>query len=90
MLINLSAKENIEIEFELFKNNKYHSLIKWNHNNTFKLPKLIENAYIQHKITKEEKYEYERRLYELIFKINTEDNFPPFFYLFLRTFFMII
>jgi hypothetical protein len=47
MLINLSAKEKIEIEFQLFKNKKYESLIKWTDHKSFKLPKLIENGYIQ-------------------------------------------
>jgi hypothetical protein len=72
MLINLSAKEEIEIEFQLFKNKKYESLIKWTDHKSFKLPKLIENGYIQNKITKEERNDYEMRLYEIIFKINTE------------------
>jgi len=72
MLINLSAKEEIEIEFELLKNKKYESLIKWTDHKSFKLPKLIEKAYIEHKITKEEKNNYEMKLYEIIFKINTE------------------
>jgi hypothetical protein len=68
----LTAKDNIEIEFELLKKEKYHSIIKWTDNKTFKLPKLIEDSYIQNKITKEEKNMYEMKLYELIFKTNNE------------------
>ena len=66
MLFHLTAKEEIEVELELFKNNK--SLIKLTDSKTFKL---IENSYIQNKITKEEKYKYEMKLYEIIFEINT-------------------
>ena len=33
---------------------------------------MIEKSYIEHKITKEEKNNYEMKLYEIIFKINTE------------------
>jgi hypothetical protein len=72
MLINPSGKEAIEVEFELFKNKKYESLIKWTDHKSFKLPKLIEQSYIEHKITKDEKDMYEMKLYEIIFKINTE------------------
>lgn len=70
MLFHLTAKEEIEVELEeLFKNNK--SLIKLTDSKTFKLSKLIENSYIENKITKEEKYKYEMKLYEIIFEINT-------------------
>jgi hypothetical protein len=71
MLFHLTAKEEIEVELELFKNNKYKSLIKLTDSKTFKLPKLIENSYIENKITKEEKDKYEMKLYEIIFEINT-------------------
>jgi hypothetical protein len=69
MLFHLTAKEEIEVELELFKNNK--SSIKLTDSKTFKLPKLIENIYIQNKITKEEKDKYEMKLYDIIFEINT-------------------
>jgi hypothetical protein len=71
MLFNLTAKEEIDVELELFKNKKYKSLIKLTDSKTFKLPKLIENSYIENKITKEEKDKYEMKLYEIIFEINT-------------------
>ena len=72
MLLNLTAKEEIEVELELFQNTKYKSLIKLTDSKTFKLPKLIEDSYIQNKITKEEKDKYEMKLYEIIFEINTD------------------
>jgi|688.fasta_scaffold09537_13 hypothetical protein len=58
MITNLNA---IEKEFELTDNN------------IFKLRKLIEDSYIQHKITKEEKNMYEMKLNKLIFQTNNKE-----------------
>jgi hypothetical protein len=70
MIINLNTKENIERKFELLKNKKYISLT----NDTFILSKLIDDSYIQHKITKEEKNIYEMKLNKFIFQNNNKES----------------
>ena len=70
MIINLNTKENIERKFELLKNKKYISLT----NDTFILSKLIDDSYIQHKITKEEKNMYEMKLNKFIFQNNNNES----------------
>ncbi len=68
-MIITSIKENIEYEFQLLKNKKFISLT----DDTFILPKLIDDSYIQHKITKEEKNIYEMKLNKFIFQNNNNE-----------------
>jgi hypothetical protein len=63
--------EDIEFELEKMKNSKYFNFFYMSDYKIYQLAKTIENYYIQNKITKQEKHNYETQLNEIIIKVNT-------------------
>jgi hypothetical protein len=63
--------KEIELELEKIKNNQYFKFIHMSDNKIYQLAKTIDNYYIQNKITKNERNNYEKQLNEIVIKVNT-------------------